>query len=535
MHDKSNVNFPQLLNAVRSQLHFSQISAWLSTHENAAKISKGNLTYRLSLPGETFEVSQFTSSAIKHDFPVTDIGNGLAVQISLLSLPRLPEIPSVKCNKCEPVLNIPFEKIEISSKKLQKNLVDDRMYTSCTLKGKHRCEDFDELECGAKKEFSKFKRVCQSSYLDPMNCKPSTSKYVEKPKLCVDLKKASLYHVDNIASNSCSTELNCNDKRNLSPNVEQKIKNPKLDLDLSRIEIQQETNNGASSKLDVEKDIENDLIVKPQSKGDILLNAILRSCQLKSKNDSAQINNSQRSTNSSILSKNKQATDIQNKLESERDDDKKVRCDFKCVQKFGLDRPSMKCANALIKSESDNNNSSCDNLSESGDISSIKDKAKYNIYLDKHCDSPIPKIKYKKIRDISNVQHNLHKYKARQKITFQSEDEDDDEDDNDEDDDEHKSNIKSLQLEDEELLNFANFEDKTVDLTQKGRESNNAGIDIPSASEQAKFRKSLDNATSMVFHSRTGLPLTSSPAPVRRGKSCFDFDSSINSVSAIGK
>ena len=54
---------------------------------------------------------------------------------------------------------------------------------------------------------------------------------------------------------------------------------------------------------------------------------------------------------------------------------------------------------------------------------------------------------------------------------------------------------------------------------------------VPSALEQKSFRRSLENAASMVFHSRTGLPLTSSPAPLRKG-SCFDFDSSLNSVSS---
>lgn len=61
----------------------------------------------------------------------------------------------------------------------------------------------------------------------------------------------------------------------------------------------------------------------------------------------------------------------------------------------------------------------------------------------------------------------------------------------------------------------------------------NSRQDVPSASERARFRRSFDNAASMVFHTRTGLPLTSSPAPVRRGTSHFDFDSSLNSVSAI--
>lgn len=55
---------------------------------------------------------------------------------------------------------------------------------------------------------------------------------------------------------------------------------------------------------------------------------------------------------------------------------------------------------------------------------------------------------------------------------------------------------------------------------------------VPTAIEQERFRRSLENAASMVFHSRTGLPLTSSPAPLRRGSCCFDYDSSLNSVSS---
>uniref|UniRef100_A0A6B0U9B0 Putative secreted protein n=1 Tax=Ixodes ricinus TaxID=34613 RepID=A0A6B0U9B0_IXORI len=34
---------------------------------------------------------------------------------------------------------------------------------------------------------------------------------------------------------------------------------------------------------------------------------------------------------------------------------------------------------------------------------------------------------------------------------------------------------------------------------------------VPTAAERAQFRRSLDSATSMVFHQKTGLPLTSSP------------------------
>ena len=52
---------------------------------------------------------------------------------------------------------------------------------------------------------------------------------------------------------------------------------------------------------------------------------------------------------------------------------------------------------------------------------------------------------------------------------------------------------------------------------------------IPTSDDQDTFRKSFTSATSMVFHGRTGLPLTSSPAPLRKGKGKFDFDSSITS------
>ena len=60
---------------------------------------------------------------------------------------------------------------------------------------------------------------------------------------------------------------------------------------------------------------------------------------------------------------------------------------------------------------------------------------------------------------------------------------------------------------------------------------------VPSANKKAAFRKSFDSATSMVFHSRNGLPLTSSPAPMRRrgagGSIKFDFDSGITTPKDI--
>ena len=66
----------------------------------------------------------------------------------------------------------------------------------------------------------------------------------------------------------------------------------------------------------------------------------------------------------------------------------------------------------------------------------------------------------------------------------------------------------------------------------KRRKSIDDDESVPSANKKNAFRKSFDSAASMVFQRRTGLPLTSSPAPMRRGIK-FDFDSGLNTPKDI--
>lgn len=79
------------------------------------------------------------------------------------------------------------------------------------------------------------------------------------------------------------------------------------------------------------------------------------------------------------------------------------------------------------------------------------------------------------------------------------------------------------------------LKEKFPHLAQESEGGDRYSHMVPSAADKAKFRRSLDSATSMVFHQNTGLPLTSSPAPIRKSGTCFDFDSSLTSVSAIKK
>lgn len=54
-----------LFQAVRSYLHFSQLSAWYSSHRGQMP---NNVLYRITIPGETF-ASKFTCKPEEHFFP----------------------------------------------------------------------------------------------------------------------------------------------------------------------------------------------------------------------------------------------------------------------------------------------------------------------------------------------------------------------------------------------------------------------------------------------------------------------------------
>lgn len=125
-------NINQLLSAIRSQLYFSQITAWLVTQNKTAPLTADNFRYRLSSPQGLLAPHTFSLTASKHEFPITDLGNGTALTVTFSSAPRLSSKPDLACG---------YNLME-----LKKELVDDRMHTSCTLKGKHCCEDIEVPE-----------------------------------------------------------------------------------------------------------------------------------------------------------------------------------------------------------------------------------------------------------------------------------------------------------------------------------------------------------------------------------------------------
>lgn len=419
-------NINQLVSAIHSQLYFSQITAWLVTQDKGCcKITSENLRYRLSTYEELLAPLKFSLTASKHEFPVADIGGGKILTISFLSTPRTSSIPIFNCVNCSAKV---LESDLLNTKmELQNGLLDDRMHTSCTLKGKHCCEDMEDdnpngtpSACGNKETCQPNKKSSREGLetLQPLaSCNPNKTKSkqnIETPEFCLDY--------------------NC-EYGDISPTFEKHLEEAKMDFERHNMWPHDRCHNLTDLRT-------------VQDKGQLLLDAIERS--------------GQKNVNSS---------------------------DFHCVQK----------QNWPMQSECDNFN--CD-MSVSDNLFNNKERNNFNVYVDKHCDSPIIK-KQTKLRDVSNINIENRVFKrtgARKRIAFDNEDVE-----------KEKYPIQ------DPVNNFC---------------STNA-CDIPTASDQAKFRRHLGTATSMVFHARTGLPLTSSPAPVRKGKSRFDFDSSLNSVTAI--
>jgi hypothetical protein len=69
----NTTNGRSILHAVRSFLHFSQLSAWLALSKGE---SPKNIMYRVTIPGENF-ISKFIQSPEDHEFPTVQFKNNV--------------------------------------------------------------------------------------------------------------------------------------------------------------------------------------------------------------------------------------------------------------------------------------------------------------------------------------------------------------------------------------------------------------------------------------------------------------------------
>ncbi|XP_060072703.1 atos homolog protein A-like isoform X2 [Ylistrum balloti] len=81
-----------LLQAIRSYLHFSQLSSWLTSQRGHLPVQ---VVYRIYAPGESV-CHGFTSLPEKHHFPIADLSHA-AIRAEVSSIPRQQTIPIFLC------------------------------------------------------------------------------------------------------------------------------------------------------------------------------------------------------------------------------------------------------------------------------------------------------------------------------------------------------------------------------------------------------------------------------------------------------
>lgn len=81
-----------LVQAVRSQLHFSQLSAWWSSTKGTCPT---NVRYRITVPGQAFAFP-FSKPPNEHTFPLASVGKNGSIKVCM-DCGYTPVIPTHLC------------------------------------------------------------------------------------------------------------------------------------------------------------------------------------------------------------------------------------------------------------------------------------------------------------------------------------------------------------------------------------------------------------------------------------------------------
>ncbi|CAK1548789.1 unnamed protein product [Leptosia nina] len=562
-----------LLNAVRSQLHFSQLCAWRATlktedkpAERRRKLSretcnfkkieancdetdleerKLNIVYSIKIPGETSP--EFSRTPTDHTFPIADIGNDIYLKVSLKSLPRLDEIPAVRCS-CKRRASANDDELagklgdlSLGPRKYpadavnsnggtgrrlsiisnpgsteylyspgDKKLLDDRMLTPCSESGKHKCscdDESDEKKRETKrpderrlKEIAKYKRRLRKESKLKKLCDSTSSDGELKKETHTSIPILQASRFDRFRAIGCY--------RNQTY----------LTLPASRIEGRSPF---AETPNDPPPEFKRTNTIGTQT-DDVACqcgNAVQMKCP--GCLDRGMV----RSEGSYDLALMENGT--RRKYEDDERSLKKLKCDI------NSDISSDKCDDVIKRPKLRRFFPIVDRIERviSDRFAQNDDIAELNLRDDDTVFSVKPEPKRQKTYSIGED------YVCLEKCDYGSIDKCDMESPQDEDPFKFPDVAIPGAFEpvDRDARGVTNGDvsggsgpDGQVDRDRKGQENQ-----VPSPTEMDRFRWRFDSAASMVFHTKTGLPLTSSPAPLRRGNNCFDFDDSINGVSGI--
>lgn len=493
-------------------------------------------------------MAEFSRPPTDHNFPITDIGNNVYLKVVLESLPRIDDIPLVKCmckrraSKEIPVTaheelvgklnDLSLGKYEYgnsgsTSRRLsippypeKKEIVDDRMHTPCSENGKHRCNCDDEsdglnqpsstsigqetkkLDERRLKEIAKYKRRLRKESKLKKLCDSTSSEgdSLQKAKethTSIPILQAARF--DRFRAIGCYR----NQTYLTLPASRMEGKSPFVDsISIPPVEMKKTVS--VSTQTD---DIECDCGMR--------INIQCESCR--------GMVRSEANYNLASLDQSEVLLDAIERCQEENGGRRKCEEEDKSIKKLKCDNISnIKCDIRSVVDDSFSSN-------KDGDL--IK-RPKYRrcpmvgridkIVTDRQKDTDIEQLHLKADDTVFSTPKQKQETKRQ----------------------------KTYSINDDGYVLYEKCDYGTIDKCEmespkddengfKFPEGNNldpkkgGDTQVPSPSEMDRFRWRFDSAASMVFHTKTGLPLTSSPAPLRRGNNCFDFDDSINGISGI--
>ncbi|XP_035205924.1 protein FAM214A-like isoform X2 [Stegodyphus dumicola] len=578
----ANISPRGLIQAVRSFLYFSQLCAWFSLTGGK---SPENVHYRICVPGEAFS-SKFCSQPDSHRFPITNIGRNAAMKVQMKCHPRCGEIPVVPCHKhSQP--NLPLKVLKGRTEEFE-NL------DSCSVR-EYAYDGI--LPSGfSSRTSSPADSMLGESLLDPPNSLCMYTKRYQSPSRCgspsIEVPEHLMFGKKTVKQEELSPPRRSRPQRR--PVVERFLKK-NLGDDLSSSDVASWTfdkkhvktkENAKSDILSLKSDvvlnyccIEDCMKQVPREEMEQVLERLRdRHCVVKCSHENPSNLNltdvgkrknmhhkslcsyvEELKINSPILEHNRESTQNAFLKRNEIGDSKHLfkqalrlnkessnnrkNCDRNCKTISSIERLSPEILNPRIQHCTDSQFSlkqshvpnhlltnklnlfqspgySEHRKNESNLLHTIKEKTDSTIQnlTQESSDHQFSKAYHSGDRTGSHMQQihpklstvNIKKYGAFLPKSVIDELSDERE-------------ILSDSSEAQPLSSDGNFGDEAFSYFPA----------VPSAEKKALFRRSLDSATNLVFHQRSGLPLTSSPAPIRKCGTRFDFDSSLTSVSAI--
>ncbi|XP_033105763.1 protein FAM214A-like [Anneissia japonica] len=208
-----------LLQAIRSYLHFSQLSSWLSM--NSGKEPK-NITYRVSAPGEAFPAN-FVKIPEVHSFPAVNITKSSCIRVSVAYLPRQQQIPIIPCG-------VGHKKMKFSCQHSQEKPFDNSETRFQSEQGRQfRCKRGSGRKCFEKRTrfnahseynvgHSSRQQEKNVHKLDPESYQ-NAKKHKRKCNVPLNTPKRTVGHRTQECNERFDKSVNCEDQRTRSVNI----------------------------------------------------------------------------------------------------------------------------------------------------------------------------------------------------------------------------------------------------------------------------------------------------------------------------